>query len=130
VTLGKVTVNSNGRFSLRIEPLKADKVVEGTVKDKAGHVSAITKVIVNDVIAPTAPIVNAVDNRDKVVSGKTEAGAKVTIKANGKVLATTMANANGNFTATTKAQKAGTVIEVTAEDKAGNTSKATKVIVK
>ena len=128
--LASSTVGSDGKFSIRINAQKAGTKLAVTVTDATGNVSAPTYVIVIDKTAPKAPSVNSVSNRDKKLTGKTEAGAKVTIKVGKKTLGSKTADKKGNFSVSIKAQKAGTKLEVTVTDKAGNISKATKVTVK
>ncbi|MDP4084068.1 MAG: bifunctional 2',3'-cyclic-nucleotide 2'-phosphodiesterase/3'-nucleotidase [Bacillota bacterium] len=86
--------------------------------------------ILIDTVAPDAPMVNEVTDQSATVTGKTEDGAKVEVKANGVVLGTALASTDGSFMVTIPVQKAGTEISVTATDKAQNTSVETKVVVK
>jgi 2',3'-cyclic-nucleotide 2'-phosphodiesterase/3'-nucleotidase/5'-nucleotidase len=86
--------------------------------------------ILMDTVAPDAPAVNEVTDQSTTVTGKTEAGAKVEVKANGQILGTATAGADGSFTVNISLQKAGTEVSVTATDLAGNMSAETKVVVK
>lgn len=86
--------------------------------------------ILIDTVAPAAPTVDVVTDQSTKVTGKTEDGAKVEIKANGEVLGTTTANADGTFALNIAPLKAGTEVTATATDLAGNKSVETKVIVK
>ncbi|WHY58680.1 Ig-like domain-containing protein [Peribacillus simplex] len=84
-----------------------------------------------DVIAPSKPAVNKVNNNDKVVTGKAEANSTVTVKSGSKVLGSAKASSMGNYSVKIKAQKKGTTLSITTKDKAGNTSsKATTKVVK
>ncbi|MBS4205022.1 Ig-like domain-containing protein [Lederbergia citrea] len=79
---------------------------------------------------PAVPTVNAVSDKDKKITGKSEAGSKITVKAGTKVIGSATADKNGKFTVTLKSiQKAGTALYVTATNKAGKVSKAKKMIV-
>ncbi|MGG3467958.1 bifunctional 2',3'-cyclic-nucleotide 2'-phosphodiesterase/3'-nucleotidase [Neobacillus pocheonensis] len=86
--------------------------------------------ILIDETAPPAPAVNEVTDQSTMVTGTTEAGAKVEVSANGQVIGTGNANADGTFAVTIALLKAGTEVSVTATDAAGNRSVETKVIVK
>ncbi|WP_020153680.1 Ig-like domain-containing protein, partial [Caldibacillus debilis] len=66
------------------------------------------------------------DNATKV-TGKTEAGATVYVKAGSKQIGKGTANSKGDFSIKISKQKAGTTLTVYAVDKAGNKSKETKV---
>ncbi|WP_139891364.1 Ig-like domain-containing protein [Bacillus sp. D386] len=123
-TLGTATANSNGNYTVKIKKQKAGTSLSVTASDKAGNISKAKTVKVADKTAPSAPSVNAVSDKSTTVTGKTEAGAKVTVKAGSKTLGTATANSKGNYTVKIKKQKAGTSLSVTAKDKAGNTSKA------
>ncbi|MEH7349527.1 Ig-like domain-containing protein [Gottfriedia acidiceleris] len=82
-----------------------------------------------DNVAPNKPIVNKVDNNDKVVTGKAEANSTVTVKRGSTVLGTAKANSSGNYSLPIAVQSAGTKLTVTAKDAAGNVSVATTVTV-
>ena len=101
------------------------------VKSFTGPVSAqIEGRILIDKVAPNAPTVNEVTDQSTQITGNTEDGAKVEVKADGQVIGTAKAQADGSFTLTIAALKAGTEVVVTATDAAGNTSAETKVVVK
>ncbi|MED4063108.1 Ig-like domain-containing protein [Priestia megaterium] len=119
---------ADGKFSITIDAQKAGTVLNVTAKDKAGNISETTKVSVQDKTAPSAPKVNGVSDKDKIVTGTAEAEATVTVKAGNKTY-TTVTKTDGKFTVTIDTQKAGTELSVTAKDKAGNISKATTVTV-
>ncbi|BAB05799.1 Ig-like domain-containing protein [Halalkalibacterium halodurans] len=121
--------DKNGKFSIKISKQKAGTKLSITAKDKAGNVSKATTKTVKDKTPPKKPTVNKVTSRDTKVTGKTEANATVTIKRDGKTLASGKADKNGKFSIKISKQKKGTKLSVTAKDKAGNTSKATKVTV-
>ncbi|WP_066074855.1 Ig-like domain-containing protein [Neobacillus soli] len=120
---------SNGAFSAKIAVQKAGTKLAVTAKDSAGNVSASVTVTVADVVAPSKPVVNKVDNNDKVVTGKAEVGSSVTVKNGNKVLGTAKAASNGAFSVKVAAQKAGAKLIVTAKDGAGNVSSSASVTV-
>ncbi len=82
-----------------------------------------------DTTAPAAPQVNAVSYEATSVTGKTEAAAKVEVKANGTLLGTATAASDGTFSVTIAAQPVGSDLVVTSTDAAGNVSAETKVTV-
>ncbi|WP_165970950.1 Ig-like domain-containing protein [Peribacillus frigoritolerans] len=82
-----------------------------------------------DNVAPNKPTVNKVDNNDKVVTGKGESGATITVKNGNTVAGSAKASSNGNFTVNMAVQKAGTKLTITAKDKAGNVSPSVSVTV-
>ncbi|MGG4488190.1 Ig-like domain-containing protein [Metabacillus idriensis] len=82
-----------------------------------------------DNVAPNKPTVNKVDNNDKVVTGKGESGATITVKNGNTVVGSAKAASNGNFTVNMAVQKAGAKLTITAKDKAGNVSASVSVTV-
>ncbi|OOE14669.1 Ig-like domain-containing protein [Fictibacillus arsenicus] len=83
----------------------------------------------NDTVAPNAPFVDEVSDKDTMVNGTAEPLSTVAISVNGEWLAEGQAAENGIFTVEIPVQKAGTELEVTATDVAGNQSEATAVTV-
>jgi len=129
-TLGSATAKKNGSYSIKIKKQKAGTSLSITAKDKAGNTSKAKKFTVKDKTAPSAPSVNKVTTNSTKVTGKAEAGAKVTVKAGKKTLGSATAKKNGSYSVKIKKQKADTSLSVTAKDKAGNTSKVKKITVK
>ncbi|MBB2482251.1 hypothetical protein H5P36_18920 [Bacillus sp. APMAM] len=125
-------IAANKSFTIKLtQKIKEGTKLYATETDERGKViSKVTEWMVVDKTSPAAPSVNTVSDRDKKVTGKTEAGAKVIIKVGKKSLGSKTADKKGNFSVSIKVQKAGTKLEVTATDKEGNTSKVTKVTVK
>ncbi len=74
-----------------------------------------------DVTAPSIPTVNAISNKDSVLIGKAEKGAKVVAYVGSNVIGETKA-AWGVFSMTIANQPGGATIDVYAIDKAGNKS--------
>lgn len=120
--LGSAKAASNGAFSVKIAVQKAGARLTVTAKDGAGNVSSSASVTVADVIAPSKPSANRVDDNDKKVTGKAEANSRVTVKVGSKTLGSATADSKGNYSVKIKAQKKGTTLSVTAMDKAGNKS--------
>ncbi|WP_404322754.1 Ig-like domain-containing protein [Cytobacillus firmus] len=129
--LGTAEAGTDGKFSAALKAAeKAGTVLTITSTDKAGNVSKAANVTVIDKTAPAAPMADPVKDYDKKVTGKAEAGSKVTVKKGSSALGSATADKYGKFTVNLKsAQKAGTVLDITAADKAGNISKTAKVTV-
>ncbi|MGC9933791.1 Ig-like domain-containing protein [Priestia aryabhattai] len=92
-------------------------------------ISTLFQADAKDTVAPNKPTVNKVDNNDKVVTGKAEAGSTVTVNVGKNRIGYAKASSNGSFSVSIPVQKAGTTINVTAKDSAGNVSKLTYVTV-
>lgn len=127
--IGKTTAEADGSFSLDIEKQKAGTKLSITATDKAGNLGAEKLVTVKDVTAPEKPQVNEVTDASTSVSGKAEAGTKVSVKFGTQEIASTTANADGTFTAVIEKQKAGTELHITATDKANLVSAETVITV-
>ncbi|WP_144462534.1 Ig-like domain-containing protein [Siminovitchia fortis] len=129
-SLGKAVSDSKKSFSVAIKKQKAGTKLQVYAVDKAGNKSDAVAVTVIDKTPPAMPTVSKVSNRDLKVSGKAEAGSKITVTAGGKVIGSGMADKAGKYAVNLKARrKAGTALYVKAADKAGNVSKERKVIV-
>ncbi|MGF9776060.1 Ig-like domain-containing protein, partial [Priestia aryabhattai] len=76
------------------------------------------------------PTVNEVTEKSTNVTGTAEVGSTVTVKADDKVLGTTLTKDDGTFSVSIDAQKAGAKLTVTSTDDAGNTSEVKEVVVK
>ncbi|WP_129691540.1 Ig-like domain-containing protein [Gottfriedia acidiceleris] len=128
--VGSVKATSTGTYSVKItKALQAGVTLSVYAKDAAGNTSAAATTKVVDVIAPSKPIVNRVDNNDKVVTGKAEANSTVTVKKGTTTLGTVKASSTGTYSVTIAVQSAGSTLTVTAKDAAGNTSAGTNVVV-
>ncbi|MGJ7910135.1 bifunctional 2',3'-cyclic-nucleotide 2'-phosphodiesterase/3'-nucleotidase [Neobacillus sp. LXY-1] len=129
--LGTAVADKYGNYSVTLKAAQpAGTVLTVTAADNKGNVSSITTTTVVDKTAPTAPSVDSVTSKTTKVTGKTEAYAKVEVKAETKVIGTATADKYGKFSVTISKQKAGTALYVTAKDTAGNVSAAKKVTVK
>lgn len=83
----------------------------------------------NDTVAPNAPLVDEISDKDAMVKGTAEPLSAIAILVNGKLLADGQAAEDGTFTVEIPVQKAGTVLEVTSTDAAGNRSEVAAVTV-
>ncbi|TWT07053.1 S8 family serine peptidase [Planococcus sp. CPCC 101016] len=128
--LGEALTASNGIYSIAIAKQKAGVVLFVNSTDKAGNTSAATELTVKDSSIPTAPVVNSVTDKMTQVTGSAEAGATVSVKANGNQIGTAVSGTDSQFTVTIAKQKAGTILTVTATDQYDNASAATEVTVK
>jgi Bacterial Ig domain len=126
----EAAANERGSFSVSIPKQPAYSVLEVNVRDVSGNISDVRKLSVMDKTAPGAPTVSTVSNLSKTISGKTEPGAKVSIKTSTRILTTVFAGTTGSFKATIPVQRAGTALYITAIDKANNSSRSTRSIVK
>ncbi|MFJ5718151.1 Ig-like domain-containing protein, partial [Neobacillus sp. NPDC093127] len=82
-----------------------------------------------DETAPEAPVVNPIRDFEVMITGTSEADAKVVAKVNGSIIGSTTANPIGQYKIQIPKQVAGTKIAITAIDAAQNESAATEVIV-
>ncbi|MGP1909985.1 Ig-like domain-containing protein [Metabacillus sp. JX24] len=73
---------------------------------------------------PQKPVVNQVDDNDQAVSGKSAAGATITVMKEKTVIGTAAVKTNGDYSVSIKQQKAGTVLQVTAANKYGKSASA------
>lgn len=123
--LGSPKADSKGNFKLTTKPIKAGSKITATATDEAGNVSKATTKTVADKTAPSLTVKDIYSN-SKTVSGKTEAGAKVSVKVGKKALGSATSNSKGEFKIKIKAQKKKTTITISASDKAKNTKTVTK----
>ena len=113
-----------GAFSVPIAPQAAGTVLEVTATDEAGNTSPVTPATVQDKTAPNKPTLNPITDQHTQVTGTAEAGAAITVKADGVQIATGTAAGDETYTIAIEKQIAGTVITVTATDEEGNISPA------
>jgi len=125
--IGKTTADATGLFKIQIKPQAAGTVITVTATESAQNTSKTT-ITVTDLTAPAAPIVQAVSDHAKSVTGKAEANATVNVKI-GKNTYTVKADQKGAFTVKIPSQKAGALLAVSVIDAAGNVSKTVKVTV-
>ncbi|PEL09791.1 Ig-like domain-containing protein [Bacillus sp. AFS017336] len=127
--IGSGKADSNGSYQIQVGKLKAGTALTVTATDGSGNVSGASNTTVLDRTAPTAPVINAIDDNDVVLTGKAEANDTITIKNGTKVIGTGKVASNGTYKISLSKQKAGTVLYVTAKDAAGNESIASKTTV-
>ncbi|WP_071460854.1 Ig-like domain-containing protein [Bacillus massilinigeriensis] len=118
--LGKAVARTDGTFKLAITPQKAGTVLQ-IHSVKGANKSVERRVRVLDKTPPAKVAINTVKDDDKVISGKTEPGATVSVYKGKTRLGYAAADRYGNYSVAMKTtQKAGTVLSVYAKDKAGN----------
>ncbi|WNB92490.1 Ig-like domain-containing protein [Bacillus sp. NEB1478] len=76
----------------------------------------------NDTTPPAKPVINAVDNNDTMITGKAEAGSKVSVYRSSTYINAGTADSSGKFSIKIPIQKTGTTLSVYAKDEAGNKS--------
>ena len=127
-----------GDFAYTIPSNSLNQFVWFPTKDENGTLSGyissayIEKVEQSqlDVTAPTLPVVNAITDNAKTITGETEPFADVYVKINNELLTTT-ANTKGQFTLNlSKPLLAYTSVSIYAVDLVGNKGKTTVVKVK
>ena len=128
-----VVTGTGGTRTLTITPTTGQTgsaTITVTVVDGGGLSAsdAFVLTVAGDTTAPAtpaAPTVSGDGGSAPVLAGTTEAGALVTIRADGVVVATVTAGANGAWTWTVSGLAAGShAITVSASDAAGNASAA------
>ncbi|GIN88831.1 hypothetical protein J6TS2_52170 [Heyndrickxia sporothermodurans] len=118
--------DSNGKYSFAITPFKAGAKV--TVKAIGSSGKSDSKTVTVEDKTPPALTINPVSDKSTVVTGTTEAGAKVALYLNNKLIQSKTANSQGNYSFTIKKQKAGVTVKVIALDSAGNSETKTVIV--
>jgi 2',3'-cyclic-nucleotide 2'-phosphodiesterase / 3'-nucleotidase / 5'-nucleotidase len=115
--------DSEGKFSTPlVQSLKEGTVLYVFCIDSSFNLSSFGYSIVSDVIAPDKPVIKAVSNKDKVVTGTAEVGTAVTVSSSKGVLGKATTDANGKFSVAIAAQYANTVLTVAVSDPSDNKS--------
>lgn len=127
--IGTTNADTEGNFTIKVAKQKAGTKILVTATDTAGNISENAEVTVTDVTAPEAPIVNAVNDNDILISGTAESGSVVSAKVNGEVIGKAIANTESNFTINIAKQALGVTILVSATDASYNESNNTQVTV-
>lgn len=125
----RTTVLADGTFSIPVEKLVANVILEVTAVDEAKNISLVTKITIKDRTAPVQPKVNEVTDCSTTVTGTTEKNAKVILQKNKEELIRTTADAAGQFALTIPKQVAGTELSIIIQDEAGNASTPFGIIV-
>ncbi|MGE6257089.1 Ig-like domain-containing protein [Heyndrickxia sporothermodurans] len=118
--------DSNGKYSFAITPLKAGAKV--TVKAIRSSGKSDSKTVTVEDKTPPALTINPVSDKSTVVTGTTEAGAKVELYLNNQLIQSKTADSQGNYSFTISKQKAGVTVKVTAIDSAGNRETKTVIV--
>ncbi|SFC23271.1 2',3'-cyclic-nucleotide 2'-phosphodiesterase/5'-or 3'-nucleotidase, 5'-nucleotidase family [Bacillus sp. OV322] len=120
-TGGKNKVTGPVDFNALLNYLKAQSPVSGAIEGRIKKVTDITA---------DAPVVNPVTDHDSFITGKAEAGSKLTVWINGKEFKRdVLIGANGTFKIKTLHLKAGTTVSASITDAAENDSEKTTVTV-
>ncbi len=122
----KTIVTPGGSFQISIPLQKAGTVLSFYSIDSFQNKSEVTKIVIKDVTAPVTPKIYAITSKSKLLTGKTESYAYVTIKYS-KYTVNVRADKNGIFKIKLKPMKKGTLFTISAKDKAGNISKKTTI---
>ena len=130
--LGTAVTGDDGKFSVTIPAQAKDTVLSITATDASNNESEAASVTVTqapDTTAPTAPVVNPVNDSDKVVTGTAEAGSTINVKSGTTILGTSVTGDDGKFSVSIAAQAKDTVLSITATDASNNESEAASVTV-
>ncbi|MGZ4162928.1 MAG: Ig-like domain-containing protein, partial [Tumebacillaceae bacterium] len=122
--LGTATSRADGTFTVTIAPQVGGSVLAVTAADELQNESIAKTVTVKDTTPPSVPIVQPVTDKDKTVTGTTEANATVKVKVGTRTLGSAKANAQGSFTVPISPTSGGSILSVTATDAAQNSSSA------
>lgn len=118
--------DSNGKYTFAITPLKAGTKI--TVKAIGSSGKSDSKTVTVEDKTPPALSINAVSDKSTVVTGTTEAGAKVELYLNNHLIQSKTADSQGNYSFTISKQKAGETVKVIAHDAAGNSETKTVIV--
>jgi len=127
--LGRGVATKQGTYSIGIAPQPANIKLGVTMKNSAGYSAYTYSTVVAKYKVPNAPVVNDITNESTVVTGTTEAGSRVYVKAGANVIGTGTANSKGAFSFTIPKQAVNTKIGVTAKGKGGYSPYTYKTVV-
>ncbi|UTH09019.1 putative Ig domain-containing protein [Macrococcoides canis] len=128
-------VQPDGTWTVNIPSgvdLTGGETLPVTATDKDNNVSPATKVVVDDVTAPSAPAVNPVNSDATAVTGTGTPGDTITVTFPDGTTATGVVQPDGTWTVNIPSGvdlTGGETLPVTATDKDNNVSPATKVVV-
>ncbi|PED65883.1 Ig-like domain-containing protein [Priestia megaterium] len=117
--LGRGVATKQGTYSIDIVPQPAKTKIGVTVKNSAGYSAYTYSTVVAKYKAPNAPVVSDMTDESTVVTGTTEAGSRVYVKASANVIGTGTANSKGAFSVIIPKQAVNTKIGITAKGKGG-----------
>ncbi|KAA0548481.1 hypothetical protein FZW96_07875 [Bacillus sp. BGMRC 2118] len=128
VVIGTSTTTSEGDFyvPIPVQPLGTTLYITST--DSVGNVSKIVTVVVVDKTAPMKPVVNEVTDEVSQVRGQAEAGSRVEVKVNEKVIGSNTTHADGTFVINIPLQQPGTILTISSTDAAGNKSEISMTV--
>ncbi|WP_165775483.1 Ig-like domain-containing protein [Chryseomicrobium excrementi] len=127
--LASGTASAQGSFTISIAKQLTGTSLGITAIDAAGNRSEMVTIQVVDKTVPTISEITAVTSSSTKLSGKTEAGATVTLSKGGDEIGSATANQSGAFTLTFAAQAPQTELSLVAWDAVGNVSPTIKVVV-
>jgi len=123
--VGKTVAGKDGTFNVTIPKQTAGTTLTMTATDGAGNVSPAVTALVADKTAPALQV-NQITNRSVLITGTTEAKAKVQLMSAAKTMETT-AEATGKFSFTIVAPKTNEEFSFTVSDSLGNKSDVLKI---
>jgi hypothetical protein len=121
---------ADGHFEVYVSNLVENRTVRFEVYNYQNELLAVKEVTVKDTTAPEKPLVHDVTDQALAVTGTAEAGAVITVKANGMVIGSGNADSEGSFSVSIPSRAGGSLVVVYATDLAGNVGDATVVTVK
>ncbi|WP_185763321.1 Ig-like domain-containing protein [Niallia circulans] len=121
--------DSTGKWSIAINPQKANTEVKVTATDAAGNTSGATSVtvaavVIPDTEAPQQPVIKTIDGETGEISGESEANAKIIVTLPNGNEVMTIASAEGKWSVNITSQTFSRNLLVKAVDAAGNTSES------
>ncbi|MFB5193722.1 Ig-like domain-containing protein [Neobacillus sp. KR4-4] len=125
-TTYKSNADANGKFTVTIPAQNSGTVLSVTATDAGG--TSAPKTIQVTRVAPNIPVVNAVNNKSAVVTGKSEKYARIAVQIGSKIYSG-KADSAGNFKVAIPIQNSGTALKITAKDTAGKVSNAKSLTV-
>ncbi|MCU1718868.1 Ig-like domain-containing protein, partial [Pseudomonas sp. 5P_3.1_Bac2] len=114
------TVDENGQWAIKPNPLNDGEKATVTVTDPAGNISAPSETGVADITAPNAPTVDS--NNLGGLSGTGEVGSTITLTKDDGNTVTTQVDANGQWTLQPNPLANAEEGKVSASDPSGNIS--------
>lgn len=127
--LYKSTVSEDGTYSITTGKLIANQRIEVYIKNSDGYRSKTKTVTVQPLIKSHTPSIKTPKAGDKVITGKTLKGVKITIKINNKSYHM-KSTQKGNYKLKTAKLIKGGIVKVWVSDKKGARSEIKTVIIK
>ncbi|MFT8323572.1 MAG: Ig-like domain-containing protein, partial [Bacillus sp. (in: firmicutes)] len=128
-SIGKGKADKTGKYKIKIKQQKANTKIYATATDAAKNTSKASYTKVIDKTAPSAPNLNKVTSKAKMITGKAEASSSIILKVANKTIGTGKTDKAGKFKITITPQKVKTKIYATATDVSKNKSKASSITV-